>query len=186
MNKVLSHVHQRPIPVCFQCSWPPIFLFLSILIPSPIFLSSPVSCPFSLHPCLPPPPFSHARSTVTHLLFLCVYLWNMSVLANMDLCMCSCPGCITVCNEQAGANHYANETISRTIPDLHWIRYKSTIFLHISLTLCLCLCVYPSMTTRAVTSATYQSTSPWCGMETLSLTTRLTFKVQHFLCCLTK
>ncbi len=37
------------------------------------------------------------------------------------------------------------------------------------------------MTTRAVTSATSPSTSPWYGMESSSLTTRSTSKVQHFL-----
>lgn len=40
--------------------------------------------------------------------------------------------------------------------------------------------LFLSTTTREVTSVTYPSTCPLCGMETLSLTTHPTFKVQTF------
>lgn len=63
---------------------------------------------------------------------------------------------------------------------------ESIINQQFSYTCSLRLCVSLSTTTRAVTSATYQSTSPWRGTETSSLTTRPTFKVKRFLCCPSK
>lgn len=64
----------------------------------------PISCP----PCSFLSPVFCDHSAVTHLLFLHVYFWNMSVLVNMDLCLCECSGCIAVCTEQARANPCAN------------------------------------------------------------------------------
>lgn len=91
-----------PLPISsFQTPLPPSFpLTTHPLLPPSFLISSP--------PCLLLSPFFRDHSTVTHLLFLHVYLWNMSVLVNMDLCLCACSGCVSVCNEQAGANHYAN------------------------------------------------------------------------------
>lgn len=142
MNKDPSHIHQS-VSVCLHL---PVHLFSSLLstsslppfsplLISHILLSSPVLSFLSpSYRLISSPPFSFpssfllAHSTVTHLLFLYVYLWNMSVLVNMDLYMHACPHCITVYNEQARVNHYANETISHTFPNLHWIHYKSTIY----------------------------------------------------------
>lgn len=56
--------------------------------------------------------------------------------------MHACPRCITVCNEQAGVNHYANETIAHTIPNLHGIHYKSTISDTLLSSFCFCLSQY--------------------------------------------
>lgn len=79
-------------------------------------------------------PFPQACSTVTHLLYVCVYeiclFWKIWIYAR------KCSRAVSaVCIEQVWVNHYANETFSHAVPNLHWIHYKSTIsltLLHVS------------------------------------------------------
>lgn len=85
--------------------------------------------PHRLSPSPRPPAFFHARSTVTHLFFVFLYVhpWNMSVLADMEFRSRAFFRSFPACNEQVWLNHYADDTISHTIPNLHSIHYRRTI-----------------------------------------------------------
>lgn len=129
MNTVLSRTCQCSISGCLRF---PDHLTTSTT-SSSFSLSPPcqLSCFISLHITSlissSQFPFPQAYSTVTHLLTVC--LWNMSVLEDLDLCMRVFLSCVAVCVEQVWVNHYANETFSHAVPNLHWIHYKSTISL---------------------------------------------------------
>lgn len=175
MNKVLSHVHQCPISVCTHRS---LLLFSSTSYTSS-FLSSPHPFPcFALISCslLCPALLIYTSSFPIPVSVLpCSVSCNLSVISLHVFMKSVCFGeygfmlaRFTVCNEQATLNHNSN--------DKYLIQSTICIeFIVIQRLLSLSLC--PSMTTRVVTSATCQSISPWCGMETLSSTTRSTFKV---------
>lgn len=163
-------------PVLTSSSPPPLTLFPLFASSFPLFSShqlfSPLCCSPHLQFSLPIPVS----------ILPCSFSCNLSVISLHVFMKYVCFGeyefmhvRFTVCNEQATLNHNANE---KKYP----IQFSICIEFIVTqqfLSFCFSLCL--SMTTRVVTSVTYQLISPWCGMETLSLTTRSTFKVQYFL-----
>lgn len=75
------------------------------------YLLIPVSIPPSLFNCNP-------SSPCVFMNYVCFWRFGF---------MYAC-----VCIGQVWVNHYANETISHTVPNLHWIHYKSTIYFTLS------------------------------------------------------
>ena len=142
MNKFLSHVYQRPIPVCLHrsdlsstLSRPP----FSSSSPFPIFLLSPLlsflpqssSSSISIHSC----PLSCSPSVI----YLCVFIKYVCFGEYQFIhviYMHSCSGWIAVCNDQAAADDYANEPMSLTLPNLSIIQEFSHRLL-VSVFLCL-------------------------------------------------
>lgn len=103
-----------PPPRLLPVTTPPHFPSLHLTYPSSLQFTSYPLLPFPIPVSILPCPFSCNPSVIS----LCVFMKYVCFgkYGFMHACML---GCIAVCNEQAGANHYANETISHSIPNLH-------------------------------------------------------------------